>query len=233
MPDALEDQVAESRSSLLALMDRLEREETLDAKARLLDKGAAAVASGSRRSLLRGDWLGHALHPLLTDFPLGCWLSAGFLDLCGGRRSRRAAQRLIATGLLLTPPTIASGLADYRSLNQPRTRRVAVVHAGANTVVTALYFWSWRARRQNRHALGVILGMVGGLCAWFSGYLGGHLSFARGAGVGERGVINLSSSQLDQIGSSAPGEGGVAEGSGSFSSIGSSGSGPAGRSALS
>lgn len=35
------------------------------------------------------------------------------------------------------------------------------------------------------------LSTAGGLCAWGSGYLGGHLSFARGAGVGERGVINL------------------------------------------
>ena len=180
-----------SSSVLQRAVSRLERETALDANAGLLDKVAGAVASGSRESLLRGDWLGHALHPLLTDLPLGCWVSAGLLDMFGGRPSRCAAQRLVAAGLLLTPPTVASGLAEYRQLDQPRTRRVAVTHAGANTLVALLYLSSWRARRRGSHGLGVATSALGGLCAWGSGYLGGHLSFARGVGIGERGVVDL------------------------------------------
>ena len=125
-------------------------------------------------------------------------MSAGLLDMFGGRSSRRAAQRLVASGVLLTPPAVASELAEYREIDQQRTRRVAVVHAGGNTIAALLYFSSWRSRRRGKHARGVFLSTLGALCTWGTGYLGGHLAFARGAGMGERGVIDLASAdELD------------------------------------
>jgi len=178
------------------MVSRLEREGALDTPATQIDAVAAAVTSGPRESLLRGDWLGHALHPVLTDFPVGCWLSAGLLDLFGGRSTRRAAQRLVGAGLLFTPPTIASGLADYRELDQQQMRRVAVVHAGGNALAGVLYLSSWNSRRRGKHARGVFMSSLGSLCVWGTSYLGGHLSYSRGAGQGERGqqsVIDLTS----------------------------------------
>ena len=56
--------------------------------------------------MLRGEWLGHALHPTLTDVTLGTWTSATLLDLFGGRDSSAAAQRLIGTGLLAAGPMV-------------------------------------------------------------------------------------------------------------------------------
>jgi uncharacterized membrane protein len=153
-----------------------------------LERAAAPVSRGRAASVLRGEWLGHALHPLMTDLPLGCWLSAGLLDLFGGRRSRRSAQRLVGAGLLMVPPTVASGLSDWSTLRDPRARRVGAVHAIGNTVVALAYYRSWRARRRGHHARGVALGLFGGALGWLTGYLGGHLSFARGAGQGERGL---------------------------------------------
>ncbi|MDQ4023993.1 MAG: hypothetical protein M3217_00660 [Actinomycetota bacterium] len=58
-----------------------------------LDDPAEAVARKVRRLLdpgpvkdaISGAWLGHALHPLLTDIPIGTWSSAAILDLVGGR----------------------------------------------------------------------------------------------------------------------------------------------------
>ena len=176
-----------------SVLTRLEREEVLDEPATQLDGVAAAVASGARQTFLRGDWLGHALHPVLTDFPVGCWLSAGLLDVFGGRSSRRAAQRLVGAGLLLTPPAVASGLAEYREIDQQRMRRVAVVHAGGNAIAALLYLSSWRCRRRGKHARGVFMSTLGGLCTWGTGYLGGHLAFAQGVGNGKRGAIDLTS----------------------------------------
>ena len=138
--------------------------------------------------MLQGRWLGHALHPLLTDVPLGCWLSANLLDLLGGRRSRPAAQRLVGLGLMAVPPTMATGWADWSTIEDDGPRRVGVVHAVGNAAVGSLYFLSWRARRRGRHLRGAALGLTGGLLAMGTGYLGGHLSFARGAGMGQRGL---------------------------------------------
>src|SRR3954468_12186738 len=123
----------------------------LDRPAALITRVARRVGSGRAGAVLRGEWLGHALHPLLTDFPLGCWLAAGLLDLFGGRSSRRAAQRLVGLGLVHGVPTAAAGLADWSQLREPRTRRVGVVHAIGNTVVATCYFRSWANRRGGRN----------------------------------------------------------------------------------
>lgn len=173
---------------LVAAVGRIESEERLDAIAEQLTPLAARVGSGRRGSMLRGDWLGHALHPLMSDLPLGCWLAASVLDVTCARDARRAAQRLVATGLLASLPTALTGIAEYGQVNSQRPRRVAVVHALGNTVVVAAYLMSWRARRRGHHTRGAALSMIGGTGAVITGYLGGHLAFARGAGTGQRGM---------------------------------------------
>ena len=47
-------------------------------------RGPVLFGNGKRGSVLRGEWLGHAVHPLLTDVVLGTWTSAHVLDLFGG-----------------------------------------------------------------------------------------------------------------------------------------------------
>ena len=151
-----------------------------------------AVAAGAGRGrvgeILRGQWLGHAAHPLVTDFPLGCWLSAGVLDVLGGRISRPAATRLVGLGLLAVAPTAATGLAEADQIKDPRSQRTATAHALGNAAVAGLYLLSWRARRDGRHTAGVASGLAGGALAVATGYLGGHLSFARQIGTGQRGL---------------------------------------------
>ena len=181
---------------LARAMDALEQDPRLDGLASLLGRATPLVESGRRAELLRGDWLGHALHPLMTDLPLGSWIGAGLLDVVGGTRSRTAAQRLVGLGLLFTPLTALSGLADWSATKDEKIGRVGAVHAAANTAVAVAYLGSWRARRAGHHGLGVALGMAGGVLAWGSGYLGGHLSFGLGSGVGRRG--------LDQPAAAAP-----------------------------
>lgn len=161
---------------LIDFLRRLEQDERLDGPARYL----GATASGMIRNrwvddALRGSWLGHALHPLLTDFPLGAWQSASFLDLFGGRIAHRPAQRLVGYGVLAAVPTAASGLAEWRATSGG-ARRVGVVHAAVNTAAMVLYTSSWLARRRGRHGLGVGLGVGGGLLATAGGYFGGHLT---------------------------------------------------------
>jgi uncharacterized membrane protein len=201
MTDNLHHPDAEEQASraLLALVQRIENDERIDTLATRLQTGSRAIISGPAGSILRGDFLGHALHPLLTDFPLGCWLSAGLLDLVGGRSSRKAAQHLVGLGLVFVAPTAAAGLADWSTTDDPRVRRVGFVHAAGNTVVALCYFQSWRSRRAGRHLTGRAWGFAGGMLAWGTGYLGGHLSLVLGVGQGTRGVEgNAEGSERDE-----------------------------------
>jgi uncharacterized membrane protein len=165
------------------MMRRLEAEDRLDGPARHLRAVAdAVVRSPGAENVLRGTWLGHALHPLLTDFPLGAWMSASFLDLFGGPGARRPAQRLIGFGLLAAVPTAAAGLAEWRQ-TAGGARRIGVVHAAVNSTATVLYGSSWVARRLGSHRSAVALGVAGGLIATTGGYFGGHLSLVRKIGT--------------------------------------------------
>jgi uncharacterized membrane protein len=167
----------------------LEQRPAADRLADRLEPAAGAFGRGTTGAALRGEWLGHALHPLLTDLPLGCWLSSTLLDLVGGKTSAPAARRLVGLGLLAVPVTVASGLADWdRASSDERVRRVGAVHAAGNTVVAACYLGSWWLRRSGKRGRGIVLGLLGGSLAVGTGYLGAHLSFARASGQGERGL---------------------------------------------
>lgn len=167
---------------------RLESDDRWDPVADSLTDAAEPLTSGTAGSVLRGEWLGHALHPLMTDLPIGCWTSSMLLDLVGGRRSRAASRRLVGLGVLTALPTAATGLVELSTIEDRRIRRVAAVHALGNTVALGMYAASYSARRRQHHLRGVALGMAGGTVASVTGFLGGHMSFARGAGVQDRGI---------------------------------------------
>jgi uncharacterized membrane protein len=163
--------------------DRIEATEALDVVADPVHRlASAALPPGAAKDALQGAWLGHPVHPLLTDLPIGFWTSAWTLDLVGGRRCQPAAELLIALGVLSAVPTIASGFAEFTDL-RARERRSGLVHALSNATATTLYAMSWAARRRGDRVRGVALGMAGAAAATVGGYLGGHLTFRRGAGV--------------------------------------------------
>ncbi|MFP5369471.1 MAG: DUF2231 domain-containing protein [Actinomycetes bacterium] len=178
--------VGKAPEVVVSLLRRIESSAGVDGAVGPLQSVAAAVVRSERvGDGLRGTWLGHALHPLLTDFPLGAWMSASFLDLFGGRDTRKASRRLIGFGLLVALPTAASGLAEWQSVDGTAAKRVGVVHAGVNTTATVLYGSSWLARRRGEHRRAVLLGVVGGLVATLGGYFGGHLSLVRKVGTAD------------------------------------------------
>jgi nitrite reductase/ring-hydroxylating ferredoxin subunit/uncharacterized membrane protein len=136
------------------------------------------------KDLLSGTWLGHPLHPVLTDVVVGTWTSSFLLDLIPGRRTRKASDRLVDAGILAAVPTVVAGLSDWTDTWGGR-RRVGLVHASANVVALALYVSSSVARKRGRRAAGWWLSMSGFGTITISAYLGGHLSFGQGVGVNE------------------------------------------------
>jgi uncharacterized membrane protein len=169
-------------------LERLETSTELDSLAQRITAMARRVESGGRGDALRGTWLGHALHPILTSVPMGCWLAAGILDVTSPRRDQPAARRLIGMGLLASLPSAATGLAEYAGVRDERPRRVGAAHAVGNAAVALLYLRSWQARGRGHHLAGVAFAMAGATGASVTGYLGGHLAFARKVGTGQRGM---------------------------------------------
>ena len=168
------------------LEDLVARVETWKALDRVAEPLARAVGRAVRptpvRNVLSGTVIGHPLHPLLTDVPIGAWTMAAVLDLAGGPGTARAADVLVAAGLAAAVPTAATGLNDW-SDTQGADRRIGLVHATANSVALTFYAASLAARLRGRRGAGRALALAGYGCVTAGGYLGGHLVFARGVNV--------------------------------------------------
>jgi nitrite reductase/ring-hydroxylating ferredoxin subunit/uncharacterized membrane protein len=160
--------------------------EALDAPAKRLAKVVrSALPGGPVKDVLSGTFLGHPLHPLLTDLPIGSWTSALMLDWVGGPESRTGARRLIAAGILAAIPTAAAGYSDWADteVSSPTVRRTGIVHAAANVTALGFFTASYLARRGGRGGRVLALTGAGALAA--GGHLGGHMSFAEGVGVNQ------------------------------------------------
>jgi nitrite reductase/ring-hydroxylating ferredoxin subunit/uncharacterized membrane protein len=159
----------------------------------VLDPPADAISGWVRRAIphgpikdaLSGSWLGHSLHPLLTDLPIGLWVSALALDWLGPQEAEPASERLIALGLGAAVPTVLTGATEWAdsTVGSTAVKRVGLIHAASNALATGLFTGSWVARRQGARSLGRALALAAGGALGVGGYLGGHLSYAEGIGV--------------------------------------------------
>jgi nitrite reductase/ring-hydroxylating ferredoxin subunit/uncharacterized membrane protein len=132
---------------------------------------------------LNGVWLGHPLHPLLTDIPVGAWTTAAIFDLAAfamGRRSR-AGTGAIAVGIAGAIPTAATGVMDWYNLNE-RQQRIGSGHALLNSAALACYVASLLTRLSHLGS-GRRLSFIGLGLVTVSAYLGGHLVYSTRAGV--------------------------------------------------
>jgi nitrite reductase/ring-hydroxylating ferredoxin subunit/uncharacterized membrane protein len=168
---------------LRLITSRLERLHALDG---VSDKLQSAVQTAAQpqevQDFLHGSWLGHPLHPVLVQVPVGAFISAAVLDLVPG--GRKAATTLIAIGTAGAAPAIAAGLMDWSQMTKDR-RRVGLVHATANAIALGFYGASLAARLSGRKARGRALAYTGLSMAGLGAYLGGHLSYAQGGGMNQ------------------------------------------------
>jgi len=167
------------------LIRALESARVLDAPARVVGRAARAVLSPGRvKDTLSGTWLGHALHPLLTDLVIGSFVSATLLDVIGGDDAGPASERLIVVGIAAYGPTALTGVSDWSDSEavDDRVRRTGLLHAATNAAALSLYTASLAARRRGDRTQGAVLGAAGMSVLLAAGYLGGHLSYAVGVG---------------------------------------------------
>jgi nitrite reductase/ring-hydroxylating ferredoxin subunit/uncharacterized membrane protein len=167
------------------LIRQIESASQLDSLGKAIGKKVrGAIPSGTFKDALAGTWLGHAVHPMLTDVVIGSLLGATMLDVFGGDRRSQASQRLIVLGILAYPPTALTGVNDWADteIAYDDVRRTGLVHASTNVVALTLYAASLRARRRGAHGTGALLGGLGAATLMAGGYLGGHLTLNQGVG---------------------------------------------------
>ena len=173
--------MATAPAPVVAALQRLERNPALEPLRGFYGSLAGPLDRWSGSELLRSGLIGHALHPLLTDLPLGFWTAATALDLRGRPQDRDASRWLVGAGLAASGPTALTGLAEWAPTG-PEAQRVGALHGALNATAAGLYLTSYLARRGGRHRLGVATALAGAALTGVSGYLGGHLSLARKVG---------------------------------------------------
>lgn len=161
----------------------IERQEVLDGPAEFVSgKAQQLLGKEPLKSALSGRWLGHPLHPTLTDLPIGLWTGALLLDLVGGEGGEDAADTLLGLGVVTALPTAAAGFHDW-SWTMGEDQRLGFVHAIANEVALVGFTVSWLMRRSGNRGGAKLLSLVSSAGLVAGGYLGGHLSYVRGVGI--------------------------------------------------
>lgn len=132
---------------------------------------------------LRGEWLGHPLHPALVHLPLGGWMIAGMLDFAPlghsaeeRRRREQAADTALLLGTVGGLGAIASGWTEW-STARGQARRTGLIHGALNETAFLLNVGSLLARRRGQRGLGKALSGAGLGLALAGGLLGGQLVY--------------------------------------------------------
>jgi nitrite reductase/ring-hydroxylating ferredoxin subunit/uncharacterized membrane protein len=138
------------------------------------------------KDFLHGTWLGHPLHPVITDVPIGAWTTAAVLDgleLLGQEKYAPGADAAIAVGLAGAVGAAITGITDW-SETHGKSRKIGLMHGILNGGATLLYATSFvLRRRENSRGTAIGLAMLGYGVAGAAAYLGGHLVFGEQIGV--------------------------------------------------
>jgi nitrite reductase/ring-hydroxylating ferredoxin subunit/uncharacterized membrane protein len=133
-----------------------------------------------------GRWLGHPVHPALSDLPIGLWTGTMVLDVTDRRTAARpgidAAGMLSAAGIVAAGATVLTGLTDW-TVSNDQDRRVGLFHGLLNTVALGLQAASLGTRVAGRRGTARALGAAGLAVSGAAAYLGGHLVFSKGVMV--------------------------------------------------
>ena len=175
-----------------ALIDAIEKQDWLDTAAdtlqpAILDAFKAGGDGGQKiKNFLHGTWLGHPLHPLITDVALGAWTTAAVLDCCelaGSKNYKKGADAAVAIGLAGGVGSAITGLTDWTGTTKKK-RKIGLMHGLLNIGAASLYATSL-IMRKNKGSRGtaIALSMVGYGLTSISGYLGGTLVYGEQMGV--------------------------------------------------
>jgi nitrite reductase/ring-hydroxylating ferredoxin subunit/uncharacterized membrane protein len=156
---------------------------------------SSAFSSGGEaghvvKDLLNGVWLGHPLHPVITDVPVGAWTLTELLDLISAARGDdpgldAASDISLAAGIVAALGAAVTGITDWSDVGGSQ-RRMGLAHGLINVVGLTLNLGSLALRStgnpRNRGASRV-LSAAGYLVSATAAYVGGELVYGLGQAV--------------------------------------------------
>lgn len=169
----------------------MDRQQWLEPVSDTLQKATGNALTGGRArrrvdNLLNGVWLGHPVHPMLTDIPIGAWTVALALDgvetVSGRRDFSPGADAAVTLGIVGALASAVTGLAQWQ-YTDAESRRVGTAHALLNTGALALYGASALFRARGMRGLGKLAALAGYGVVVVSSYLGGDLAYDLRIGV--------------------------------------------------
>jgi nitrite reductase/ring-hydroxylating ferredoxin subunit len=130
------------------------------------------------RSFLNGTWLGHPLHAVLTDVPIGALTVVIVLDVLG---QPVGADIALVLGILAMLASAVIGYADY-SVTDGKARVRATVHSTLMVVSLVVYLVSLalRAGSPADRTLPIALSIVGYLVLSAGAFVGGDVAYVLG-----------------------------------------------------
>jgi nitrite reductase/ring-hydroxylating ferredoxin subunit len=135
------------------------------------------------QDFLNGSWLGHSVHPVLTDVVVGGATVAVFLEVLGWfgvSGLRTALIWSLALTWVAAVATIVTGLTDYKDTATGDERNVAGLHGLINIVATLAFILAFIFYLGPQGALGPAF-LIGAYLVLSAGaYIGGHVVFKYG-----------------------------------------------------
>ncbi len=157
----------------------------LQSGVRSLYEGAGVVGQ-KIQNILNGTWLGHPLHPVITDVTVGALTAAVVLDgldmASNDERFAPGADAALVVGVTSAVGAAAAGITDWQ-FTEGEARRFGVLHALLNTTALGLYITSLALRKGGQRDLGRGLALTGFLLSGAAAYLGGDLVYRQKIGV--------------------------------------------------
>ena len=145
--------------------------------------------------------LGHPVHPMLVNYPLGLLTIAPIFDVVhwitrNGYWST-VAFWMVAVGTTVGLLAAVTGTIDWLGIPAgSHAKMVGLVHGAGNYFILALFVISWLSRlnaQPNPPIVASVLTFLGAAGFMVTGYLGGELTIRFGVGIEPGANINASS----------------------------------------
>jgi len=159
------------------------------------------------KDFLNGVWLGHPLHPVITDVPVGAWTMTQLFDLISMSRGNdkgldAAADLALGAGIVAAVGAAVTGITDWSDVGGSH-RRVGLVHGLVNVVGLTFNVSSLALRMGgNKRNRGLARGLsaTGYMINALAAYIAGELVYNLGQAVSRNAWVQGPEKYTDTIG---------------------------------